>query len=200
MASTLPADGASAGRAFRQKAGSLPAGQCHADGREPNWKPKWLSRSSLRRGRVATCVNLVGAVGFEPANPSLVRRNTARNTPGSPGRLMHVTCENNAWRCPQVPGRVCTVVPASGSRSSLLTTRFKSELRPAVSGNGGVTVRRTGCCHAETSITGRGVHPPGGSRAGQVDHHDDCQSRHRYRNHPTGRPFHRRQECRCFRN
>jgi hypothetical protein len=27
-----------------------------------------------------------------------------------------------------VPGVVCTVVPASGSRSSLLTTRLKSEL------------------------------------------------------------------------
>ena len=41
---------------------------------------------------------------------------------------MHVTCENHAWRCPQVPGRVCTVVPVSGSRSSLLITRFWSEL------------------------------------------------------------------------
>src|SRR5580704_2588025 len=29
---------------------------------------------------------IVGAVGFEPTNPSLVRRNTARNTPSSPGR------------------------------------------------------------------------------------------------------------------
>ena len=34
------------------------------------------------------------------------------------------------WRCPQVLGRVCTVVPASGSRSSLLVTRFRSELGP----------------------------------------------------------------------
>jgi hypothetical protein len=30
-----------------------------------------------------------------------------------------------------VPGRVCTVVPASGSRSSLLTPRFKGELGPS---------------------------------------------------------------------
>jgi hypothetical protein len=30
----------------------------------------------------------------------------------------------------EVPGRVCTVVPASGSRSSLLTPRLKCELGP----------------------------------------------------------------------
>jgi len=59
----------------------------------------------------------VGAVGLEPTNPSLVRRNTARNTPTSPGRLMHLNCENHARKCPKVPGVVCTVVPASGSRS-----------------------------------------------------------------------------------
>jgi hypothetical protein len=47
-----------------------------------------------------------------------------------PGRLMHLNCENHARRCPKVPGRVCTVVPASGSRSSLLTPRFNSELGP----------------------------------------------------------------------
>ena len=41
-----------------------------------------------------------------------------------------LTCGNKAWRCPGVPGVVCTVVPASGSRSSLLTSRFKSELGP----------------------------------------------------------------------
>src|SRR6516165_12264166 len=44
----------------------------------------------------------VGAVGLEPTNPSLVRRNTARNTPTSPGRLMHLNCENHARKCPKV--------------------------------------------------------------------------------------------------
>jgi hypothetical protein len=32
---------------------------------------------------------------------------------------MHLTCGNHALRCPGVPGEVCTVVPASGSRSSI---------------------------------------------------------------------------------
>ena len=32
---------------------------------------------------------------------------------------MHLTCGNHALRCPGVPGRVCTVVPASGSRSNV---------------------------------------------------------------------------------
>jgi hypothetical protein len=31
---------------------------------------------------------------------------------------MHLTCGNHALRCPKVPGIVCTVVPASGSRSN----------------------------------------------------------------------------------
>jgi hypothetical protein len=31
---------------------------------------------------------------------------------------MHLSCENRAGRCPQVPGVVCTVVPASGSRAA----------------------------------------------------------------------------------
>jgi hypothetical protein len=43
---------------------------------------------------------------------------------------MHLNCGNHAGRCPEVPGVVCTVVPASGSRSSLLTPRLKSELGP----------------------------------------------------------------------
>jgi hypothetical protein len=29
----------------------------------------------------------------------------------------HLNCENHARMCPKVPGIVCTVVPASGSRS-----------------------------------------------------------------------------------
>jgi hypothetical protein len=44
---------------------------------------------------------------------------------------MHLNCENDAGRCPEVPWIVCTVVPASGSRSSLLTLRLNSELGPA---------------------------------------------------------------------
>jgi hypothetical protein len=60
----------------------------------------------------------VGAVGFEPTNPSLVRRNEARIAPSFPGRFTHLNCVNHAGRGPEVPGRVCTVVPASGSRSS----------------------------------------------------------------------------------
>jgi len=43
---------------------------------------------------------------------------------------MHLSCENHAWRCPGMPRRVCTVVPASGSRSRLLTPRLRSELGP----------------------------------------------------------------------
>ena len=64
------------------------------------------------------------------SDPSLVRRNRARITPSSPGRSMHLNCENHVRRCPKMPGRVCRVVPASGSRSSLLTPRSKSELQP----------------------------------------------------------------------
>jgi len=79
--------------------------------------------------RPSNCTNFVGAVGLEPTNPSLVRRNTVRNTPSSPDRLTHLSCENHARRCPRVPGRVCTVVPASGSRGSLLTPRLRSEFR-----------------------------------------------------------------------
>jgi len=41
---------------------------------------------------------------------------------------MHLTCEDHTQRCPEMPGRVSTVVPASGSRSSLLTPRWWSEL------------------------------------------------------------------------
>jgi hypothetical protein len=58
---------------------------------------------------------------------------------------MRLTCGNHAPRCPGMPGKVCTVVPASGSRSrtgnhdsparggapdtaSTLTPRFESEL------------------------------------------------------------------------
>ena len=60
---------------------------------------------------------------------------------------MQLACENDAWKCPNVPRRVCTVVPASGSRSSIgdraearhrnerppphqLTPRSASELGP----------------------------------------------------------------------
>jgi hypothetical protein len=60
---------------------------------------------------------------------------------------MHLYCQNHAGRCPKVPGKVCTVVPASGSRSSIgdrviarhrnerpppheLTPRSESELGP----------------------------------------------------------------------
>jgi hypothetical protein len=49
--------------------------------------------------------------------PRLVRRNRAGNLPSSQRRLIHVTCGNHAWKCPGVPGRVCAVVPASGSRA-----------------------------------------------------------------------------------
>jgi hypothetical protein len=70
------------------------------------------------------------------SDPSLVRRNTARNTPSSPCWFMHLTCGNRARRCPEVPGRVCTVVPASGSRSSLLTPRLKSELGLVLTASG----------------------------------------------------------------
>ena len=80
--------------------------------------------------RSSSCINFGGRRWVRTTGFSLVRRKTARNTPSSPGRLMELSCENNAWRCPQVHGRVCTVVLASGSRSSLLTPRFKSELGP----------------------------------------------------------------------
>jgi hypothetical protein len=62
-----------------------------------------------------------------------------------------LNCENYVRRCPKVPGRVCTVVPASGSRSitgnhgqvgigrsarhrDLLTPRLRSELGPGREG------------------------------------------------------------------
>ena len=46
--------------------------------------------------------------------------------------LVHaLELRKHAGRCPEVPGVVCTVVPASGSRSSLLTLRIKSELGSA---------------------------------------------------------------------
>jgi hypothetical protein len=62
--------------------------------------------------------NLVGAVGFEPTNRSLVRRNNAGILSSYKGGLINLTCENHALRCPGVPGEVRTVVPVSGSRSS----------------------------------------------------------------------------------
>jgi hypothetical protein len=40
-------------------------------------------------------------------------------TSSSQRRFMHLACGNHALRCPRVPGEVCTVVPASGSRSSV---------------------------------------------------------------------------------
>ena len=78
-------------------------------------------------------------------------------------------------------------------------SRSDQVVRSEASGDGGVTVRCTDCSHAETSITGRGVHSPGGGGAGQVDHHDDRQSRYRRGNHPTGRPLHRHWERSCRR-
>ena len=84
------------------------------------------------RNRVRTC-------GF-----SLVRRNTARIVPSSPGQFMHLNCGNHARRCPKVPGVVCTVVPASGSRSSLLTPRSWSELQPWRQGYRSRTPRMAG--------------------------------------------------------
>jgi hypothetical protein len=75
-----------------------------------------------------SCGNFGGRNWVRTSDPSLVRRNTAPITPSSARWFMRLNCENNARRCPEVPGRVCTVVPASGSRSSLLTPRLKSEL------------------------------------------------------------------------
>jgi hypothetical protein len=74
----------------------------------------------------------VGAVGFEPTNPSLVRRNEVRIGPAFPGQFMHLNCGNHALRCSKVPGIVCTVVPASGSRSrtEIPIARHRKE-RPA---------------------------------------------------------------------
>jgi hypothetical protein len=46
---------------------------------------------------------------------------------------MQLDCENDAGKCPKVPGKVCTVVPASGSRSSIgdrATARHKNERPP----------------------------------------------------------------------
>ena len=61
---------------------------------------------------------IVGAVGFEPTNPSLVRRKKPRIAPIPQSRLIHLYCENHAARCPKVPVKVWTVVPVSGSRRS----------------------------------------------------------------------------------
>lgn len=50
--------------------------------------------------------------------PSLVRRNKIRIAPSPNGRVMDLNCGNPAGRCPGVPGKVCTAVPASGSRTN----------------------------------------------------------------------------------
>jgi hypothetical protein len=97
----------------------------------------WLPGLRLTfQKRSFSCENLVGAVGFEPTNPSLVRRNTVRIAPSFPGGFMHLNCANHAGRCPGVPGKVCTVVPASGSRSSIgdrAMSRHRKERPPAAS-------------------------------------------------------------------
>lgn len=69
-----------------------------------------------KTGTLTEGAMVVGSCGHPP-----VRRNTARIAPSSPRWFMHLNCENHAGRCPEVTGVVCTVVPASGSRSSLLT-------------------------------------------------------------------------------
>ena len=60
---------------------------------------------------------------------------------------MHLNCENNARGCPEVPGVVCAVVPASGSRSSLLTPRLKERV--------GVGLTRLTHIHHQEFVTGR---------------------------------------------
>ena len=105
-----------------------PLGTLPPSGSMHRWFPAVVTGSPISVSkRPSSCKNLVGAVGFEPTNPSLVRRNTVPITPGSARWFMHLNCENHALRCPGVPGVVCTVVPASGSRSSLLTPRSTSE-------------------------------------------------------------------------
>ena len=84
-----------------------------------------VSRAVMKSGVLPGGRRWVRTTGF-----SLVRRNTARNTPSSPRRFMQVNCGNNACRCPGMPGIVCTVVPANGSRSSILIPRLTSELGP----------------------------------------------------------------------
>jgi hypothetical protein len=83
---------------------------------------------------------------------------------------MRLNCENHAWRCPEVPGRVYTVVPASGSRSSLLAPRFESELGP-----GG----------RPTGVVPRDGRDSRTSSAGQVDLQADA---HRTRDSPPKHP------------
>jgi len=74
-------------------------------------------RSAFQK-RPFSCGNLRGRRWVRTTGFSLVRRNQAGNLPSSQRRLIHVTCGNRAWRGPGVPGRVCTVVPASGSRTT----------------------------------------------------------------------------------
>ena len=69
-----------------------------------------------KTGTLTEGAMVVGSCGHPP-----VRRNTARIAPSSPRCFMHLNCENHTGRCPEVPRVVCTVVPASGSRGSLLT-------------------------------------------------------------------------------
>jgi hypothetical protein len=52
------------------------------------------------------------------SDPSLVRRNKIGIAPSPNGRVMDLNCGNPAGRCPGVPGKVCTVVPASGSQTT----------------------------------------------------------------------------------
>ncbi len=74
----------------------------------------WGKRDS---GVLDTDSKSVGAAGFEPAAPRL-RRNKTRIAPSPNGRVMDLNCGNPAGRCPGVPGKACTVVPASGSRTN----------------------------------------------------------------------------------
>jgi hypothetical protein len=97
--------------------------------------------------RLSSLGNFGGRRWVRTTGFSLVRRNKIRITLSLPSRFMGLYCQNHAGRCPKVPGEVCTVVPASGSRSSiadrgslgigrsarhphLLTPRSKSELGP----------------------------------------------------------------------
>jgi len=52
---------------------------------------------------------------------------------------MHLTCGSHAGRCPRVPGKLCTVVPASGSPNSI-----QDHHRPA-SGKGSAAWRWWAC-------------------------------------------------------
>jgi hypothetical protein len=65
----------------------------------------------------SSCKNFGGRRWVRTTGISLVRRNKPRKTSSSQRRFMHLACRNHALRCPGVPGEVCTVVPASGSRS-----------------------------------------------------------------------------------